>query len=146
VSFATKAARVSAITSSARELDDSVASLEIHRVDGLGSALGDGLALAVDEFRGSSAERKVVILFSDGEWNSKNQYDPEQASALAKAQRIEVYTVHVASTVESCSKAELTLKLISATTNGAYYRADDLGSFSGGLQAIHGALDARTSR
>ena len=145
VSFSTRAARVSALTNNARELDQPIASLEVDPVEGQGSGLGDGLAFAVDQFRGSSAERKVVILFSDGDWNWKTQYDPEQASALAKAQRIKVYTVLVASTLESCSKAELTLKLISATTDGAYFRAEDLGSLSSGLEAIRRALDARTS-
>lgn len=40
---------------------------------------------------------------------------------VPRAQRIKVYTVLVASAIEGCSKAELTLKLMSATTDGGHY-------------------------
>jgi Ca-activated chloride channel family protein len=59
-----------------------------------GTALGMGLATAVNRLRESTAESRVVVLVTDGV-NNTGQIGPEAAAEAARALEIKVYTVGV---------------------------------------------------
>ena len=61
-----------------------------------GTALGDGLATAVNRLRGSKAVSKVIILLTDGV-NNMGSLDPRSASEIAKLYGIRIYTVGIGS-------------------------------------------------
>ncbi len=59
-----------------------------------GTAIGNGLATAINRLRESDAKSKVVILLTDGE-NNAGQIAPLTAAGIAEAQGIRVYTIGV---------------------------------------------------
>lgn len=59
-----------------------------------GTAIGDGLATAVNRLRGSKAISKVIILLTDGVSNM-GALDPRSAAEIAKLYGIRIYTVGV---------------------------------------------------
>lgn len=108
-----------------------------------GTAIGNGLATAINRLRESDAKSKVVILLTDGV-NNRGEIAPLTAAEIAKAQGIRVYTIGVGtmgmapypavdiygmptgSTV--MAKVEIdekTLREIASLTGGEYFRATD---------------------
>ncbi|CAM6055008.1 unnamed protein product [Sphagnum tenellum] len=59
-----------------------------------GTAIGDGLALAVSHLKSSKAKSRVVILLTDGD-NNLGQIDPATAGDLAQGYGIRVYTIAI---------------------------------------------------
>jgi Ca-activated chloride channel family protein len=59
-----------------------------------GTAIGMGIATAVNRLRNSSSKSKVIILLTDGE-NNAGEIDPITASDLAAAHNIRLYTIGV---------------------------------------------------
>jgi Ca-activated chloride channel homolog len=59
-----------------------------------GTALGDGLATAVNRLRGSKAISKVIILLTDGV-NNMGSLDPLSGAEIAKLYGIRIYTIGV---------------------------------------------------
>ncbi len=59
-----------------------------------GTAIGDGLATAVNRLKESQAISKVIILLTDGE-NNMGSIDPLSAAEIAKVFGIRVYTIGV---------------------------------------------------
>jgi Ca-activated chloride channel family protein len=59
-----------------------------------GTAIGDGLATAVNRLTESQAISKVIILLTDGE-NNRGNIDPTSAGEIAKKYGIRVYTIGV---------------------------------------------------
>jgi Ca-activated chloride channel family protein len=59
-----------------------------------GTALGDGLATAVNRLRGSKAISKVIILLTDGISNT-GAVDPRSAAEIAKLYGIRIYTIGI---------------------------------------------------
>ena len=59
-----------------------------------GTAIGSGLATAVNRLRRAPDKSKVVLLLTDGE-NNKGLIDPRTAAAAAAAFGIKVYTIGV---------------------------------------------------
>ncbi|MGZ3688539.1 MAG: vWA domain-containing protein [Bdellovibrionota bacterium] len=59
-----------------------------------GTAIGDGLALAVSHLKNSHAKSRVVILTTDGD-NNLGQIDPQTAGELAAGYGIRVYTIAI---------------------------------------------------
>jgi Ca-activated chloride channel family protein len=118
-----------------------------------GTAIGLGLAQAVNRLRDSDAKSKVIILITDGENNAGN-IDPVTAAELAKTFGIKVYTIgvgkgglvpfpvndplfgkrYVQANVEI---DELTLKRIADITGGLFFRARDTQSLSEIYQKIN---------
>lgn len=103
-----------------------------------GTALGDGLATAVNRLRESKAVSKVIILLTDGV-NNMGALDPNSAAEIAKLYGIRIYTIGVGTigmapypfqtpfgieirNVEVQIDEPL-LKNISKMTDGVYYRA-----------------------
>lgn len=105
-----------------------------------GTAIGMGLATAVNRLKDSPAKSKTIILMTDGV-NNSGYFKPEDAMALAQTLGIKVYTIGVGSTGEAMSPVgrradgkyvfglvpveidEALLQNIASTTGGKYYRA-----------------------
>lgn len=107
-----------------------------------GTAIGIGLATAINRVKDSKAKSKVIILLTDGV-NNVGSLDPISAAEIAKAYGIKVYTVGVGTNgmanfpvakdadgniVFQPQKVEIDEKLmqeIAKITNGKYFRATD---------------------
>lgn len=59
-----------------------------------GTAIGDGLSLAVNRLRDSKAKSRIIILLTDGD-NNVGQVDPATAGDLAAGYGIRVYTIAI---------------------------------------------------
>ena len=111
-----------------------------------GTAIGMGLATAVNRLRESDAKSKVIILITDGE-NNAGKIDPVTAAELAKTFRIKVYTIGVGRgglvpfpvndplfgkryVQAKVDIDEFTLKRIADITGGVFFRARDPQSLS----------------
>ena len=126
----------------------------VDRRDEDGTALGDGLALAVERLRQSTAKSKVAILLTDGV-NNTGTVKPDQAAELAASQHIKVYSIGAGTnglapfpTIDPFSGRqrfeptyveidEQTLKDIADKTGGRYFRATDKES----LSSIYAEID-----
>lgn len=155
VTFARYADSVCPLTLDHGNLVSMVSQLEIvsdPREDG--TALGDGLGLAVERLRRSKAKSRVVILLTDGVSNA-GVIEPNRAAELAAENDIKVYcvgvgtqgmapvpmtgpfgrTVFVAQPVEIDEQG---LKEIAKQTGGRYFRAVDKDS----LESIYREIDS----
>jgi Ca-activated chloride channel family protein len=107
-----------------------------------GTAMGDGLALALERLRESKAQSKIAILLTDGVQNA-GQTDPVPAAELARTLGVKVYSIGAGTngfapvrvvdpltgrpTLASVPVEidESTLKAVSEKTQGRYFRATD---------------------
>jgi Ca-activated chloride channel family protein len=103
-----------------------------------GTAIGDGLATAINRLKDSEAISKVIILLTDG-MNNAGSVDPYTAAELAKLYGIRVYTIGVGTygtapfpvntifgTQYQQMKVEIDEKLLTTIANssgGKYFRA-----------------------
>jgi Ca-activated chloride channel family protein len=133
------------LTQDTKLLEQIVSDLAIGDVPELGTAIGDGLALALAQLRRSDAKSKVVILLSDGDTNWVTRFDPDQAANAAKEMGVKVYTLLVGSETSDLfggmSVNPATLRNIAATTGGEFFRAADYESFDRGFQTVRKKLD-----
>ena len=90
-----------------------------------GTAIGTGLASALNVLRGSTARSKVVVLATDGQSNT-GDIQPEDAAQMAKVLGIRVYTIGVAPTGRGAGELdEAKMKRMADLAGGQYYRASD---------------------
>ena len=118
-----------------------------------GTAIGMGLATAVDRLRHAKSKSRVVILLTDGV-NNTGLVDPETALQIAKTYGVRVYTVGVGSKGNAMYPVpdqdgnvtmqmmpvqidEALLTKISKETGGKYFRATNNTS----LQKIYKEID-----
>jgi len=119
-----------------------------------GTAIGMGLASAVNRLKESEAESKVVILLTDGV-NNAGYIAPNTAAEIAEEFDIKVYTIGVGSIGQALSPVsrrsdgryifgmarveidEELLQNIANMTGGKYYRATTAES----LEAIYAEID-----
>ncbi|MCP3929068.1 MAG: VWA domain-containing protein [Bacteroidetes bacterium] len=119
-----------------------------------GTAIGMGLATAVNRLKDSESKSKVVILLTDGV-NNTGYVKPITAAEIAREFDVKVYTVGVGSTGDALtpvsrrsdgqyifgfSKVEIDedlLKQISEMTGGKYFRATSAES----LERIYAEID-----
>ncbi|NTW23893.1 MAG: VWA domain-containing protein [Lentimicrobium sp.] len=103
-----------------------------------GTAIGDGLATAVNRLKESQAISKVIILLTDGE-NNRGFIDPQSAAEIAKVFGLRVYTIGVGTIGTAPYPVptpfgiqyqqmevridEPLMKQIAEMTNGKYFRA-----------------------
>ena len=66
--------------------------LELGLIDGKGTAIGNGLGVALSRLRRSEARSKVVILLTDGDNNAGN-ITPLKAAGIAQKMGVKIYTV-----------------------------------------------------
>ena len=117
-----------------------------------GTALGDGLATAVNRLRGSKAISKVIILLTDGV-NNMGSLDPRSAAEIAKLYGIRIYTIGVGTVgmapypvqtpfgiqtqMMEVKIDEPLLQEIARATDGKYFRATN----NAKLRAIYQEID-----
>ena len=108
-----------------------------------GTAIGTGLATAVNVLRGSTARSKVIVLATDGE-NNTGDIQPLDAAQMAKLLGIRVYTVGVAPTGKGAGEVdEALMKRMSDIAGGQYYRASDEAALRNVYQEIEALEKAR---
>ncbi len=119
-----------------------------------GTAIGMGLATAVNRLRTSEAKSKVIVLLTDGR-NNRGQIDPVTAAQAAQAFDVRIYTVGAGSRGTALYPVndpffgkryvpmqvdidDATLKRIAEMTGGKYFRATDRQE----LETIYEEIDA----
>lgn len=95
VAFAGEAITLVPITTYDAVLRSALQGLRVGLLDD-GTAIGEGLAIAVDRLRRVEARDKVIILMSDGESN-RGAIEPLQAARAAAAFGIQVHAIGVGS-------------------------------------------------
>ena len=117
------------------------------------TAVGEGLALAVERLRTHPAQSKVIVLLTDGV-NNAGEIEPVQAAELAAGLGIKVYTVGAGRTgvapvpyrtadgrtvlrPTAVEIDEATLARIAARTGGRYFNVKNAES----LQETYGEID-----
>ncbi len=117
-----------------------------------GTAIGMGVATAVNRLKDSKAKSKVIILLTDGT-NNVSDIPPPTAASIAKEYGIRIYTIgvgrnglapypvlvagHFEDIQVSVEIDEKTLRTMASTTQGEYYRATDNSS----LQEVYQKID-----
>ena len=140
VAFAGEAFTQSPLTTDQSTLQTLLARIRSGLIED-GTAIGNGLATAINRLRESDAKSKVIILLTDGV-NNRGEIAPRTAAEIAKAQGIRVYTIGVGTECTAPYPAidmfgnitfvnqkveidEKTLTAISDMTGGQYFRATD---------------------
>jgi Ca-activated chloride channel homolog len=149
-----------AFTACPATLDYTVLKEQISRLEpgmlGGGTAIGDGLGVAVTRLRSDSLKSKVIILLTDG--SNNEGMDPLEAAELARNKNCRVYTIGVGSNGLAPAPVpvaggisyqptetdidEGTLKSIADMTGGKYFRATDDKS----LEKIYDEIDRMEKR
>lgn len=122
-----------------------------------GTAIGNGLGVAVSRLRSDELKSKVIILLTDGS-NNAGSISPIEAAELAKAKNCKVYTIGVGGTGLAPTPVmtpfgisyqnmpvdidEGVLKKIASMTGGKYFRAKD----TRGLEKIYAEIDNMEKR
>lgn len=104
-----------------------------------GTAIGEGLSVAVNHLKDSKAKSKIIILMTDGVNTVPNAMPPQVAGELAKSYGIKVYTIGIGTNGYALFPVitpfgiefqeaevqidEATLSEIATMTGGKYYRA-----------------------
>ena len=134
-------------------IEQAVMDLKIGSLED-GTAIGSGLATAVNRLRRAPDKSKVILLLTDGE-NNKGLIDPRTAAATATAFGIKVYTIGVGTIGQAPIPTgrglggfryemlpvridEPLLQEIAQKTGGRYFRAKD----SEALSRIFRQIDA----
>jgi Ca-activated chloride channel family protein len=145
VAFAGEALTQVPVTLDYPVVEQAVTELKIGSLED-GTAIGSGLATAVNRLRRAPDKSKVVLLLTDGE-NNKGLIDPRTAAATAAAFGIKVYTIGVGTIGEAPIPTgrglggfryellpvridEPLLREIAAKTGGRYFRAKDTEALS----------------
>ena len=138
VAFAGEAFTQAPLTSDQATIETMLSRLRSGVVED-GTAIGNGLATAINRLRESSAKSKVIILLTDGV-NNRGQISPLMAAEIARDMGIKVYTIGVGTRGRAPYPAvdifgnqttvmadveidEELLREISSMTGGKYYRA-----------------------
>jgi len=147
--FAKQAMLQCPLTTDMASLDRIVADLAIGTIDPMGTAIGDGLGVAIASLRRSESRSKVIILLTDGDSNVVNVMNPEEAIEAAKVKNIRIFTVLMGREVEGRVPEELAgygtnpalLKKIAAETNGRYFHAGDTAALEKGFAEVRATLE-----
>jgi Ca-activated chloride channel homolog len=140
VAFAGEALTQVPVTLDYPVIEQAVMDLKIGSLED-GTAIGSGLATAVNRLRRAPDKSKVVLLLTDGE-NNRGLIDPRTAAATAAAYGIKVYTIGVGTIGEAPIPTgrglggfryellpvridEPLLREIASKTGGRYFRARD---------------------
>ena len=140
VAFAGEAFTQCPLTSDRSAVQTSLAHLRSGIIDD-GTAIGNGLATAINRLRESSSKSKVVVLLTDGV-NNSGSMSPLMAADIAKNMGIKVYTIGVGRRGQAPTPVmdafgnvglammnveidEELLREISSLTGGKYFRAEN---------------------
>jgi len=153
VAFSAEAFTQCPLTTDRRVVQTFINELTVGRLDD-GTAIGMGLATAVNRLKDSPSRSKIVVLLTDGE-NNAGYIAPLKAAEIAQTLGVRVYTVGIGTEGVVVSPAQRNpdgsysfaprfmkfdtqlLEEIAATTGGKFYRA-----FSArDLEAIYAEID-----
>lgn len=152
VAFAGGAFTQCPLTGDRRILQAFVNNLQVGRLPD-GTAIGMGLATAIQHLDKSESKSKIVLLLTDGE-NNSGELGPMSAAAVARALGIRVYTIGLGSDGIVMSPAYQTddgsysfaprqmtfdtrlLENMASLTNGKFYRARNADDLNGIYQEI----------
>lgn len=140
VAFAGEAFTQSPLSSDQSTVQTMLSRLRSGVVDD-GTAIGNGLATAINRLRESGSKSKVVVLLTDGV-NNRGQISPVTAADIARELGIKVYTIGVGKRGKAPYPAvdmfgnettvmadveidEELLRNIASRTGGKYFRAED---------------------
>jgi len=141
VSFAGEALTQVPVTLDYPVVEQAISDIKIGTLED-GTAIGSGLAVAVNRLRKAPDKSKVILLLTDGV-NNKGLIDPRTAAATAAAYGIKIYAIGVGTEGEAPIPTgrglgggfryevlpvkidEDLLKEITAKTGGQYFRAKD---------------------
>ncbi len=153
VAFAAQAYVGAPLTLDHDFLEQAVDRLQIGVIDQTRTAIGSGLATALNRLRDRKAKSRIVILMTDGQ-NNAGKIHPLTAAELAQTLGIKVYTIGVGTRGVAPMPVyvggrkvgyrpmqvdidEDTLQQIAQMTGGKYYRADNAERF----QQIYAEID-----
>lgn len=141
VGFATLPYAVAPLTLDHGWLVQRMKGLHTGMLDGSRTAIGDGIASAINRLRESEAKSKVIILLTDGA-NNFGTLSPENAASAAEAVGIKIYTVGAGGArtgflMQRQEVDETSLQKIAQTSGGKFYRARDLET----LEAVYAEID-----
>jgi Ca-activated chloride channel family protein len=134
VAFATYPYSVAPLTLDHNWLKQRIAQLRLGTINGNSTAIGDGMASAINHIRDSKAKSKVVILLTDGV-NNYGKLSPANAAELAQTLGIKIYTIGVGTDDRELDLESL--QQIADTTDAKYFRARNLSS----LDAVYEQID-----
>ena len=123
-----------------------LAELQLGIVDGRGTAIGNGLGVALGRLRRSDARSKVIILLTDGDNNAGN-ISPTEAAKMAQAMGVKVYTILAGTNDSADDPSEVSagrrhpvnpklLEQIATMTGGSPYLASDTEALAQRFQSI----------
>lgn len=139
VVFGNRLFLLSPLTSDTALVERLVQSLQ-PRMAGDGTAIGDGLGLALKRLRDMDAKSKAIILITDGV-NTAGQVSPRKAAEIAKELGVQVHTIGIGSGTSPLESIlgvpqgpaadfdEAALKEVANITNGVYFNATSLEGF-----------------
>jgi Ca-activated chloride channel homolog len=145
-----------AFTQAPLTLDHTLLAQLVRRLEigmaGQSTALGDAIVTGVKRLKDDKAKSRIIVLLTDGRSTTGN-VDPREAAKVAKAYGIKVYTIGAAGhgrapvIVDGFFGKEVqyitddldedTLTSIADTTDGKYYRAEDVHA----LASIYADID-----
>lgn len=111
-----------------------IAKLTTGMIDDTSTAIGDGVASAINHIRDSKAKSKIVILLTDGV-NNYGELSPENAAELAQILGIKIYTIGVGTDDRELDLESL--QQIAEKTDAQFFRARNLSS----LDAVYEQID-----
>ena len=140
VAFAGESFTQCPLTSDRGAVQTALAHLRSGVIDD-GTAIGNGLATAINRLRESSSKSKIVVLLTDGV-NNSGSMSPRMAADIAKELGIKVYTIgvgrrgmaptsimdpfgNVSLAMVNVEIDEELLREVSSITGGRYFRAEN---------------------
>lgn len=130
------------MTTDNAELVNTIQELDVRMLDSDGTAIGDGIATAINRIKGGKAKSKSIILITDGT-NNTGVVAPLTAAEIAQKDSIRIYTIGVGTHGTAPTPVaqdwagnlvfrqlpvtidEPTLEKVAAMTGGKYFRATD---------------------
>ncbi len=152
VVYSGEAFTLSPLTTDKAYLVGKIASLKTGIMND-GTAIGMGLATAINSLEGSNSKNKLIVLISDGA-NNSGFITPDMAAGIAKEKGIKIHTIgigqsglaRVPENADGSGKIievevfldEISLKKIAHNTGGRYYFAESPAS----LESIYTEIDS----
>lgn len=141
VGFATLPYAVAPLTLDHSWLVSRMGGLHTGMLDGRRTAIGDGIASAINRLRESEAKSKLIVLLTDGA-NNYGTLSPENAAYAAEALGIKIYTIGAGGArtgffMQRQEVDEETLKKVANASGGTFYRARNLET----LKAVYEEID-----
>ncbi len=154
VVYAAEAYTKTPVTSDKAIVEEALKSVKYDNVLKDGTAIGMGLATAINRIKDTKAKSKIIILMTDGV-NNTGFIEPESASDIAKQYGIKVYTIGIGTKgmaefpyqiapngdflfrMMPVEIDEQLMKSIANKTGGKYFRATSKSSLKGIYEEIN---------